>query len=162
MKKIPVLFTVLIVCFASLAACTAVEGVNLYFAEEESFRLVAEKRVIEEDNLPLAALQALFAGPRTGGLITLIADGVQVVSLEVKNGVAYLDLSPEFNNVNYGSGAEAAMLGMIVNTLTELNGIEAVYITVEGRVPGCLHHIGSSGPFTWSKNLLKKPRLGSN
>ena len=144
------------------SGCSADKGVNLYFAEEEAFWLVAEKRVIKDENQPLAIINALLAGPTETGLVTLIPDGVRVLSLEVQNGIAHLDLSPEFNNVNYGSGPEAAMAGMIVNTLTGLEEIHTVYITVEGQIPECFQHIGSSGPFTWNDSLLKRLRLGGS
>jgi len=135
--------------------------VSLYFAEEDTLWLIPENRVIEEKNIALAVMNALLAGPTQDGLISLIAEDVSVLSLEIKNKAAYLDLSPEFNNVNYGSGPEASMLGMIVNTLTELQGIEVVFITVQGNIPECFRHIGSSGPFIWDDNLLKKFRAGN-
>lgn len=106
--------------------------------------------------MPLAVLEALLAGPSSQGLISLIPQGVKVQALEIREKTAYVDFSAEINKVNYGSGPEAAMLTMIVNTLTELEGIEAVYITSDGKIPECFHHIGSSGPFTWSEALLKK------
>jgi len=151
MFKIAALLLVLLV---SSMLSPASLSVNLYFPEEGSFLLVPEIRSIKGDS-PLAVVNALLAGPTTPGLITLLPEGVRVLALTVRDNTAHLDFSAEFNNVNYGSGPEAAMLGMVVNTLTELEGIAAVYITVEGNTPECFKHIGSSGPFTWSGALLK-------
>jgi len=157
MKGVTLVLLMLILCFSVLCGCNG-DGVNLYFPETETFWLVPENRVLDSEE-PLAVLNALLAGPSQQGLTSLIPDGVRVKSLQVQQGVCYVDFSSEFNRVYYGSGPEAAMLGMIVNTLTELEGIEAVYITVEGEVPKCFHHIGSSGPFTWNDSLLKRLRL---
>lgn len=141
-----------------LVSLSCTSGVSLYFPEEGSFWLVQEVREIEAKD-PLDVVNALLAGPQRAGLTTLIPQGVTVRSLEVHQGVCHIDFSAEFNNANYGSGPEAALLGMVVNTLTGLDGIEAVYITVEGEVPRCFAHIGSSGPFTWNESLVKKLRM---
>ena len=53
--------------------------------------------------------------------------------------------SAQFDNTNYGSGPEAALMGMIVNTLTSLRELRRC-ITVEGQVPLSFGHIRSSGP----------------
>lgn len=156
--KSPLLITIVVISIALLCGCSQ-GGVNLYFPEEETFWLVSETREIDDLDLPRAVLNELLAGPRQQGLTTLIPRGVVIRSLEVRQGVCYVDFSSEFNEANYGSGPEAAMLGMIVNTLTGLEGIDAVYITVEGQVPESFRHIGSSGPFTWSDSLIKKLRL---
>lgn len=152
MRRLIILLIVL-----SLLVCTScTSGVRLYFPEEESFWLVPEIRKIEaKDPDPLDVVNALLAGPQRAGLTTLIPNGVTVRSLEVHQGVCHVDFSAEFDNTDYGSGPEAALLGMIVNTLTMLQGIEAVYITVEGQVPKSFRHIGSSGPFTWNDSLVK-------
>ena len=154
MRKLLIILVTLIIAITLLGGCSQ-KGVSLYFPEEETFWLVAEKRVIEAENMPLAVMNELLAGPSEEGLTTLIPVGVQIVSLEVQNGVIYVDFSSEFNDVNYGAGPEAAMAGMIVNTLTSLDGIDAVYLTVLGEIPECFEHIGSSGPFTWNESLLK-------
>lgn len=145
---------VVLVLAGSLLAAPA-SSVHLYFPEEETLWLVAESRTVQGNNLPLAAVNALLEGPRQEGLTSLIPPGVSVRFLEVTDKICFVDFSPEFNDVNYGSGPEATMLGMIVNTLTKLDDIEAVYITVEGETPECFKHIGCSGPFTWNGCLLK-------
>lgn len=153
MKTIAVI--IMLLAASILPASANPETVDLYFAEEDSFLLVAERGLVAGENIPLETMNALLAGPRQRGLVSLIPSGVSVRSLEVRDGVCRVDFCPGFNNVNYGSGPEAAMLGMIVNTLTLLEGIDTVYITVEGKVPGSFKHIGSAGPFSWNGSLVK-------
>lgn len=149
-------FVLVTVVLLLLACFSCAKGVSLYFPEEGSLYLVPETREIDAEDLPLAVVNALLAGPRRAGLTTLIPQGVTVRSVTVQQGICHVDFSSEFDNTNYGSGPEAALMGMIVNTLTSLEGIEAVYITVEGRVPLSFGHIGSSGPFSWNGSLVKK------
>lgn len=148
-------FIVMLLAAGILLAFANPQTVDLYFAEDDSLLLVAERGLVAGENIPLETLNALLGGPRQRGLVSLIPPGVSVNSLEVSDGVCRVDFCAGFNNVNYGSGPEAAMLGMIVNTLTRLEGIDTVYITVEGKVPGCFGHIGSTGPFSWDGSLVK-------
>ena len=64
-----------------------------------------------------------------------------------------MDFSSEFDNTNYGSGPEAALMGMIVNTLTSLRELRRC-ITVEGRVLSFAYR--ELGPFSWNGSLVRK------
>lgn len=79
-----------------------------------------------------ALVKRLLAGPETAGLANPFLPGVRVnrCSLE-EDGVLHVDLSEQYNGLPgvYLTVANSCL----VLTLSQLSGVEAVYITVEGR-----------------------------
>ena len=112
--------------------------VDLYFTmmTETTIKVVPVKKVVESgDELALNVARALVAGPGTavGGIYPAVPEGVQVLGVSVKGGIAYADFSEQILKAGFGSEGELAMVSCIVNTLTSLPGIDKVQILVEGR-----------------------------
>ena len=100
--------------------------VTLYFANEEMTGLVAERRVIEVPNNiteERVALQALFEGPHTEGLVSHIPADTVINDVNKEAAICYVDLTPVFDNkLLPGTPARKLAVYSIVNTLTELGG----------------------------------------
>jgi spore germination protein GerM len=83
-----------------------------------------------------AAMTALLAGPTTGeggsGISTAIPDGTRLLGLTIKNGVATVDLSTEFDSGG-GSASMQYRLGQVVYTLTQFSTVKSVVFQVEGE-----------------------------
>lgn len=82
-----------------------------------------------------AALEALFAGAVLDDYEVLgsaIPSGTRLLGLSIRDGVATVDLSREFET---GGGSASAMyrLGQVVYTLTQFPTVRAVLFQVEGR-----------------------------
>jgi spore germination protein GerM len=78
-----------------------------------------------------------------------IPTGTNLNSINLVNGILYVDLSEEFkNNINLGSGYETMMVYSIVNSLTELDGINKVQFKIEGEIINYLSHISIENPFS--------------
>lgn len=78
-----------------------------------------------EDPLPL-----LFQGPESEELTSPFPAGTALRSERVEEGTAYVDLSEAYGGL---SGAELTLAdACVVLTLCQLEGIDRVYITVEG------------------------------
>lgn len=83
-----------------------------------------------------AALEALFAGPGDDeegiGLDTTIPDGVEVLGLNIEDGVATVDLSGNFEDGG-GSLSMQLRLAQVVFTLTQFETVDAVVFELEGE-----------------------------
>lgn len=94
----------------------------------QSAALGSETRTLSpgEDPLPL-----LFQGPRSEELTSPFPAGTALRGSRVEEGTAYVDLSEAYGGL---SGAELTLAdACVVLTLCQLDGVERVYITVEGE-----------------------------
>jgi germination protein M len=96
----------------------------------------AYRAVPQTEAVGTAALEALLAGPtadeRELGLSSTIPSGTRVMGLDVKDGIATLDLSPEFEPLR-PSEQLAENLAQIVFTLTQFSTIRGVWVASEGE-----------------------------
>lgn len=108
--------------------------ITLYYANEDNSQVLTEKRNVKiprEKTLQQISVEELLKGPETDGLISTIPEGTELLNLEVKDKIATVNLSKDFTGFP-GTMAESLALISIVNTLTDLEGIEQVEILVEG------------------------------
>lgn len=85
-----------------------------------------------------AAIEALLDGPTPGEanggpISSAIPAGSQLLGLSIKDGVATIDLSSEFES---GGGSLSTMvrLGQVVFTLTQFPSVESVRFMIEGEI----------------------------
>jgi len=105
---------------------------TLYFADGK-YLFPVSRRMPPAGDLPRAALDALLAGPPSGsGLSSPFPPGARVRSFRVENGVASVDLSPEFLKADNAELARVA----IVDTLTALPEIASVALRSEDKPMG--------------------------
>jgi len=120
------------------AACFAREKtakITLYYTNEGNSQVVTETRSVtipRNEKLPQIAIEELLKGPETEGLKSTIPQGTKLLSLDVKDKIATVNLSEDFTGFP-GTMAESLAIISIVNTLTDLDGIEQVKILVNGR-----------------------------
>jgi len=90
-----------------------------------------------------------------GSQNTAIPQGTKVLSVVQDNDMITVDFSKEFNeNMNGGSTAINMMMSQIVLSITELDGINKVSITVEGEfINEYKGHIELNRPFTRDEYL---------
>ncbi len=106
---------------------------TLYFPNEDNSALASEKRklAIEDNDKVKVTVEALIKGPTTKGLKKSIPDGTKLLSARVEDGTAVVDFSKEYTSEK--SIPELIERVSLVNTLTEIDGIEKVKILVEGK-----------------------------
>lgn len=93
-----------------------------------SAALGSEKRTLSTGENPLPLL---FQGPQSEELTSPFPAGTALRESRVEEGTAYVDLSEAYGGL---SGAELTLAdACVVLTLCQLDGIERVYITVEGE-----------------------------
>ncbi len=106
---------------------------TLYFPAEGGGALKAEERELQVFGgaIVKATVQALISGPRTEGLHSAIPEGTALNGVNIKEKVAIVDFTKEFIPESAAAG-EAERLA-IVNTLTEIAGVEKVRIRIDGK-----------------------------
>ena len=112
--------------------------VSLYFNQKDTNTLVPEARNIDVKELTKdpynTLMKLLIEGPKSERLEQVIPEGTKVNKIELKNGTLNIDLSKEFvENHKGGAEAESRTIYAIVNTLTQLNEVEAVKIIIDGN-----------------------------
>jgi hypothetical protein len=82
--------------------------------------------------LGAAALEVLLRGPQEPGIGTAIPEGTRLLGLSIDDGVAYVDLSSEFESGG-GSLSMTIRLAQVVYTLTQFPTVEGVRFELDGR-----------------------------
>ncbi|MGE5582744.1 MAG: GerMN domain-containing protein [Bacillota bacterium] len=113
-------------------------------------------RVKNNGDKHLEALKALFAGPSPGSnLQPLFPKGTKVLGLNIKDGVAYLNLNSEATRLNVGASGEALAVASIVNTLTKFPDVFRVKILVEGKeVESLAGHFDLTGLLRYDEQVI--------
>jgi len=115
--------------------------VRAYFVlggEPGSIGLVPVLRVVPESAaVATVAMNELFAGPtnteagdRT--ITSAIPDGTKLLGITIKNGVATVDLSTEFDSGG-GTASMQYRLAQVVYTLTQFSTVKSVVFQIEGE-----------------------------
>lgn len=109
---------------------------TVYFADVDG-ALVAEERRVPADDVVGGAVAALAEGPRDARLLPALPEGTLVLGVRVDGDVVRVDLGGEFES-GYpagGAAAELAVVAPLVHTAARAAGVDAVVVTVDGRVP---------------------------
>ena len=79
-------------------------------------------------------MNLLIEGPKSEKLESTIPEGTKVNKIELKDNILCIDLSKEFiENSKNGAEAESRIIYSIVNTMTQLNEVEAVKFIIDGK-----------------------------
>ena len=131
---------------------------TLYFSDEEAMFLRPERRTLEDPAADKAAavIGELIRGPESEDLVRTMPPNVVLRKVWVEDGVAYVDFSREFQTEHWGgSTGDTFTLFSVVNSLTELPGIEAVQFLVEGKVEeAALGHTDTTEPIRRREDLI--------
>ena len=110
--------------------------ITLYFTDEQGTKLYAEKREVYIDtrySMEKTVLNELLAGAKSNGLKNVLPEGLTIISAITRDGVCYLNMDDTFltGAVNV---VETIPVYAIVNSLTEITGVEAVQILINGEM----------------------------
>jgi germination protein M len=111
---------------------------TLYFASDDGTKLVPETREVHySSNISLEKLviEKLTSGPKTEGLLPTIPTGTKLITLTVVDGVCYVNLDETFRNQNEEI-SEQVVLYSIVDSLTKLDSVDKVQISINGDTSG--------------------------
>ncbi|MBQ8519439.1 MAG: GerMN domain-containing protein [Agathobacter sp.] len=115
---------------------------NLYFANKDGTKLVKETRTVHySTNISMEKLimEQLIEGSKKSSTMSTVPSGTKLISVSVVDGVCYVNLSDSFRNQN-AEVNEEIVLYSIVNSLTELQGVSQVQISINGSTDGKLRY----------------------
>jgi len=143
---------------------TVKKQITLYFADDQAEYLVAEKQTVEikepvtSVKLASSIVQALIAGPQTKGLYPTLPAETHLLSLKIKDSVAYVNFSQELISKHWGgSTGEGMTINSVVNSLTELKEIKKVQFQVEGKTQeSLLGHYDTTVPIVRNDDMIKQ------
>lgn len=110
-----------------------------------------------------AALEELInANPVTPGAARVLPPATKIRGITIRDGFATVDFSREVLRANVGASGEALGIQSIVNTLTEIPGIQKVSFLVEGKLDQQARdwwgHVGLyTQPFTRDVSKVYEP-----
>lgn len=137
MKKAMVVLIVLSL-LALTSACAVKDetvAITLYYTDKDNSQILTETREVKlsrKQALPQLAVEELLKGPRTEGLKSTIPQDTKLLNVGVKDKIATVNLSNDFTGFP-GMMAESLAVISVVNTLTNLEGIEKAQILVDGK-----------------------------
>lgn len=139
------------------------QEIVLYFGDDQAMYLVPEKRTIKvpetADKLPTGAIiNELIEGPNDESLRPTIPKETKLLSVKIEDKTAYVDFSEEIRTKHWGGSAgETMTITSIVNSLTELDGIDKVQILIAGEKQDSLvGHWYIGDPIERMDDIIKK------
>ncbi len=130
---------------------------KLYFANETGDKLVPVYRsVVYNSNISMErlAVEQLIKGPNTDICFSAISKDCKINSINVKDGVCYIDFDQAFLNDPFNVTAEVALYS-VVNTLAELPDVNKVAFSVNGAAAFTFSELSVSGPFERNLDLIE-------
>lgn len=127
--------------------------VTLYFADFQAQYVMPEQRKVVpgERSLPAVVVDELLKGPEDPYLHRGIPAGITIngVNHDPASGTVVVDFSRSLIDKFPGGSAGSSMFfGSLIFSLTDLEGVEQVAITVEGQTPEYLDQVEISGAAT--------------
>lgn len=134
---------------------------KLYFPDNEALYLHAEEREVElsaDDSREMAVLNELFYGPESDELSSSLSGEDLVNSVYTdESGLCTVDFKQDFVTLNTGGTArETFVIGSVVHSLCELDGIERVKINIDGNEKAEFGHSILEYEFTANDELVKE------
>jgi germination protein M len=132
-------------------------------SSEDEIYLVREVHQVEaNEDAALTALNELIIGePLTEEAFRVLPVDTQILGIDIDQGLATVNFSPEVLNANVGANAEVQGINSIVNTLTEFPAIEKVAFAVDGDVENAMDWWGHIGlydqPFIRDLSMVYEP-----
>lgn len=110
-------------------------SLNLYFGNSKNDALIIEKRVIvsSEEMEEKVIVEELIKGPRNRMLNSYIPSTTKMISIHTIDGICYVNFSKDILEYSWQNNNVDMMIWSIVNSITEVEHIQAVQILVEGN-----------------------------
>lgn len=135
------------------------EKVTLYFGDQEAMYLVPEEREItlKDRSIEEIVIEELIKGPENPNLSHTVPEEAKLIEAKVKDGVAYVNFSKEFQTKHWGGSAgEAMTLYSITNSLAKLPEIQQVQFLLEGeKQEAILGHADTTEPISPNWEMVK-------
>ena len=112
--------------------------IKLYFASADGTSLVEETRVVTHSksiSMEKLVMEQLIDGPNLSKCKATIPSATKLINVSVMDGVCYVNVDRSFQNQDQEI-REEILLYSIVNSLTELPGVNKVQLSINGDTKG--------------------------
>ena len=134
------------------------ETLTLYFADKEGTGLKKQTRVIHySSNISLEKLviEQLIEGPKGSKLQSTLPSITKLITVSVVDGICYLNFDSTFRSGINNQLTEDVVLYSIVNSLTSLQSVEKVQISINGENDGnLLYNYKLSDMYTFNEDII--------
>lgn len=130
---------------------------KLYFANKDGNKLVPVYRsVVYNSNISMErlAVEQVIKGPNTDVCYPTVSKDTKINSVNVKDGVCYVDLDQTFLTQPYNVSAEVALYS-IVNTIAEFSDVNKVAFSVNGEATFTFMDFEISGPYERNLDIIE-------
>ncbi len=135
--------------------------ITLFFANSDGTALVAEHRnVVYSSNISMEKLvmEKLLEGPENASMRATLSSDRKINSISVKDGTCYVDLSDPAVDFT-GAVSEEVSIYSIVNSLSEIEGVNHVQISVDGATDRTLRGgINLDKPFERNLDIISEKK----
>lgn len=107
---------------------------KLYFANEDGSKLkeyVLEDAKYGEKSKERFVIEQLIKGPKKDGYIATLSPNLELINITTANNICYVDFEQSFAT-EQSEVSNQLVIYSIVNSLSELNGIQKVQISISG------------------------------
>lgn len=115
------------------ASTEGASALTLYFPNQSASLNVPVTRYTEEGATIETAMRALIEGPESDSLRCCFPDGTQLISADLFDGVATVDVSAEFLSAQYIEGLDEAAYTTMYLTANALQPVYELNLLVEGE-----------------------------
>lgn len=115
------------------ASTEGVTALTLYFPNQSASLNVPVTRYVEDGASIETAMRALIEGPQSDALRCCFPEGTELISADLFDGVATVDVSAEFLSAQYTEGLDAAAYTTMYLTANALEPVYELNLMVEGE-----------------------------
>ncbi len=130
---------------------------KLFFSNEAGDKLVPVYRsVVYNSNISMErlAVEQIIKGPNTDICYPTISKDTKINSVNVRDGVCYVDFDQAFLTQPYSVSAEVALYS-IVNTIAEFSDVNKVAFSVDGEATFNFMDFEISGPYERNLDIIE-------
>ena len=130
---------------------------KLFFSNEAGDKLVPVYRsVVYNSNISMErlAVEQIIKGPNTDICYPTISKDTKINSVNVRDGVCYVDFDQAFLTQPYSVSAEVALYS-IVNTIAEFSDVNKVAFSVNGEATFNFMDFEISGPYERNLDIIE-------
>lgn len=130
---------------------------KLYFANESGTKLVPVYRsVVYNSNISMErlAVEQVISGPNTDVAFPTVNKDSKIKSVNIKDGVCYIDFDSTFLTQTQNVSAEVALYS-IVNTVTEFSDVNKVVLSANGEPSFTFMDFVISGPYERNLDIVE-------
>ena len=134
--------------------------IKLYFADADGNLCAEHRNVRLSDSVPIEqyVVSELIKGPKHDTLSAVVSSDTKLISAEITDSTAYINMGRSFVEKNQGS-REKELLAVysIVNSVCDASGVEDVVLLIDGKKEGGFKYIDLRGILHRRGDLVKSP-----